>query len=350
MGDGSRIEWTDATWNPVLGCTKVSPGCDRCYAMRSVHRMEHNPNATVSAAAAGLAAYRPGVGPVWTNLVRTLPDRLDQPLRWRRPRRVFVNSLSDLFHDGVPDEFIARVFAVMRLAEQHTFQVLTKRPGRMRSLLGDPLFEGTVHAMCQALANGGHLRDFTPGWRWPIPNVWIGVSVESQRWADVRVPVLLDIPAAVRWISAEPLLGPVDLSPWLPRRFERDQGGYEVHGRDVFGADKRLMSGLPVGWVVVGGESGPGARPMHPDWARSLRDQCATAGVPFLFKQWGEHTAVLGGDAPPHVWVRHADGRTGTEGDALADGSDWVGVYRVGKKRAGRELDGRTHDDYPAVT
>lgn len=204
-----------------------------------------------------------------TTGVRLHEDRLTVPLHWRKPRRVFVCSMADLFHESIPDEFIARVFAVMALAPQHTFQILTKRPGRMRSLLGgwgihnlvmDRFANDDDLYVRRALAAGG-------GQAWPLPNVWIGVSVEDQKSADLRIPILLDTPAAVRWLSCEPLLGPVDIS--------RDEWLFSGKGNCV-------------DWVVVGGESGPGARPMHPDWARSLRDQCAAADVPFLFKQWGE--------------------------------------------------------------
>ena len=231
------IEWTDETWNPVTGCTKVSPGCDHCYAERVTERFH------------GKGAFE---------RIVLHPDRLDKPLHWRKPRKVFVNSMSDLFHEQVPDTFIGLVWQVMAETPQHTFQILTKRHARMRSFLRQwPNYE-------------------------PLPNVWLGVSVEDQKWADIRVPALIQTPAAVRFLSCEPLLGPVRI-------------GY--------------MSLLD--WVIVGGESGPGARPMHPDWARDLRDQCEAAGVPFLFKQWGG----------------------------------------IRPKAGGRELDGRTWDQYPeAVT
>ena len=257
MSDKTKIEWTDATWNPVTGCTKVSEGCDHCYAETIAHRF------------AGTAAYPNGFD------VTLRPERLDQPLRWQRPRRIFVNSMSDLFHKDVPDEYIARVFAVMALAPHHTFQVLTKRPGRMRSLLNSQAFR---QALDEELWGYGVAET-----AWPLPNVWLGTSVENQKWADVRIPQLLATPAAVRFLSCEPLLGPVDLFAW------------------------NIDRGARVDWVIVGGESGPHARPMHPDWARHLRDDCLTAGIAFHFKQWGG----------------------------------------VRPKANGRELDGRTWDEYP---
>jgi protein gp37 len=294
VSDNSRIEWCDATWNVVVGCTKVSPGCDHCYAERDVNRWQ------------GDGAF---------DTVTLKPERLALPLKWRRPRRIFVNSLSDLFHDAIPDDYIAQVFAVMALTARHTYQVLTKRHARMRSLFSSDEFWETVseHAtdrightpsrntgMEVGLRNGWHVAGWWKGGNlWapttPLPNVWLGVSVETQQWADIRIPVLLDTPAAVRFLSCEPLLGPVDLaSGGLLARDECERG---------------------IDWVIVGGESGPGARPMHPDWARTLRDQCDAAGIPLHFKQWGQH--------------------------------DEDGTRRRSKHDAGRLLDGRAHDGFP---
>ncbi|MGH3322228.1 MAG: DUF5131 family protein [Streptosporangiaceae bacterium] len=261
MSDHSAIEWTDATWNPVTGCTKVSAGCDHCYAERITERFH-------------------GRGSFAT--VEPHPERLDTPLRWRRPRRVFVNSMSDLFHPDIPDSYITDVFAVMTAATRHTFQVLTKRHGRMRSLLRSGRFR---------LAVTGRARDAEPQRRapvWPLGNVWLGVSAETQRWASIRVPALLDTPAAVRFVSCEPLLGPVDLFAWLPWPGDtrEDPGGRGPH----------------LDWVIAGGESGPRHRPVDSTWVRALRDQCAAADVPFHFKQWGGRTAKEGG--------RVLDGRT----------------------------------------
>lgn len=255
MSTSTRIEWTDTTWNPVTGCDKVSAGCEHCYAETIANRF------------AGTAAFPNGFA------VTLHPDRLAQPLRWRRPRMVFVNSMSDLFHTQVPTEFIAKVFAVMATAEKHIFQVLTKRPGRMRSLLTNPAFINTVATDQGELA--GRLDQ--PGW--PLPNVWLGVSVETQHWAQVRLPALAETPAAVRFVSCEPLLGPVDLTTWLTD-----------------------SPGLGLDWVIVGGESGPHARPIQLGWVQDLRDQChhAPTRPAFFFKQWGGHTPKAGG--------RHLDG------------------------------------------
>lgn len=260
MSDKTAIEWTERTWNPVTGCDRVSPGCDHCYAMTLAKRLK----------GMGSAKYQkdgdpktsgPGFG------VTLHPHTLDEVYKWRTPQRIFVNSMSDLFHDDVPDYFIGEVFARMAATKQHTYQVLTKRPARMRSLLRNP--ERLDHPY---IANA----------RWPMPNVWLGVSAENQRWADIRVPLLLDTPAAIRFVSAEPLLGPISLTRWL-------NGGFGHVSPDLH-------------WLIAGGESGPDARPMHPSWARGLRDECTAAGLAFLFKQWGGRTPKAGG--------RELDGRT----------------------------------------
>ena len=355
MADGTPIEWTDATWNPIVGCSVVSPGCTNCYAMRLAGtRMRSHPSR------AGLTQDSKA-GPVWTGEVRFQEQWLTQPLRWQKPRMIFVCAHADLFHESVPDELIDRVFAVMALSPQHTFQVLTKRPERMREYLRDE--DRLGGALCMAVF-GITKRDPGPAPQWPLPNVWLGVSVEDQRRADERIPILLDTPAAVRWASAEPLLGPIDLTRISFRRYEElfeincfsdeawvshppDQGlepGERFHRGPALGAS--------VNWVVAGGESGPGARPMHPDWARSLRDQCAAADVPFLFKQWGEWAE--GSDFSADAKVVTADGRIVDFNDrALADADRAERVVaptlmrRVGKKAAGRRLDGVIHDAWP---
>jgi protein gp37 len=266
VADKSAIEWTDATWNPVTGCTEVSPGCDRCYAKTFAERWRGVPG----------HHFENGFD------VTLRPERLDQPLRWKKPRRIFTNSMSDLFHDSVPDEFIAEVFAVMALAKQHVFQVLTKRHGRMRSLLNGRDFRTAVQRAALVRV-GGRAPWLVEPW-WPLANVWLGVSVEDQKWADIRVPALLDTPAAVRFLSCEPLLGPVDLDRWL-----------------TWPSDGSIRHDLD--WLICGGESGHGARPMHPDWARSLRNQCAAAGVPYFFKQTGSLLArELGIPGKGHEW------------------------------------------------
>lgn len=321
MSDGSKIEWTDATWNVVIGCDKVSPGCDNCYAIRTAHRLSANPNERVAAAYAGTEADGE-----WTGQVNLIHDRLGLPFQWGRPRKVFVNAQSDLFHKGVPDEFVVEVWAVMALAEQHTFQILTKRPGRMHSLIGSRDFRDAVMNRAVAIAEEDHSpaprasRDAVLGrsraWRdplpWPLPNVWLGVSAEDQQRLDLRAPLLANTPAAARFVSAEPLLGPL-----VP--------------------DARHY---PIDWMIVGGESGPGARPMHPQWVREARDACVLAGIAFHFKQWGEWApAALFGSSKGVEFASVP----------IAPGSDSQhGMQRVGKRVAGRMIDGRTWDEYPA--
>ena len=351
MADTSKIEWTDATWNVVTGCEKVSPGCDNCYAETFAERWRGIPG----------HHFETGFD------VTLRPERLTLPLRWRKPKRVFVNSMSDLFHKDIPDEYIARVFATMSLTPQHTYQILTKRHGRMRALLGDPTFEKRVdHELLHfpPFADPKLIRRSWPLPKpgWPLPNVWLGVSVEDQKRADLRIPALVDTPAAVRFLSCEPLLGPVDLTAWMPaghaswrcqtpscRRFYA--GPLQQHCPDC-GAQGHwtgshtgngLPNGQPISWVIVGGESGRGARPMAPQWATTLRDQCAAADVPFFFKQWGEY-------APTGYLVIGATSKgVLLAGDPVDDMGHRIELARVGKKTAGRELDGRTHDAFPTA-
>lgn len=274
------IAWTEKSWNPIRGCSKVSPGCANCYAEIMAARFS----------GPGLAYAGLTHNCRWNGIVRLVPKHLEDPLRWRRPLRVFVNSMSDLFHENLPDEVILQVFDVIfraSLLRGHTFQVLTKRAVRMQEFL---------YRLRVDLADGGRVylaeRPEDPGapLALQLPNLWIGISVENQASADARIPILLQTPAAVRWLSMEPLLGPVDLT-----RFATFPD-----------------------WVVVAGESGQHARPMDPHWVRALRDQCAEAGTPFFFKQWGE-------------WITAADGT----------------CQRIGKREAGRLLDGILHDAYP---
>ena len=278
MADHTSIEWSDATWNPVTGCSKVSPGCAHCYAEALAPRL----------ARMGQAGY---TDLPWTpeNAAQNVvlrPERLDLPLRWRTPRRVFVNSMSDLFHELVPFEFIDRVFAAMAVSPQHTFQVLTKRPERMLAYFAPETWPERELAVLRALAEFvGKVAPWQGQGRtaWmrdrdhflSLPNVWLGTSIENDRWTS-RADYLRETPAAVLFLSCEPLLGPL---PSL----------------DLTGID----------WVIVGGESGPKHRPMDPDWVRDIRDRCVAAGVPFLFKQWGGRTSKSGG--------RELDGRTWDE-------------------------------------
>jgi protein gp37 len=321
MAAATGIEWTDATWNPVRGCSRVSEGCRNCYAERVAARFS-GPGMPYE----GLADLSRS-GSKWTGKVAMASEAaILQPLRWKRPRRIFVNSMSDLFHDGFSGDQIMRVFAVMALAQQHCFQVLTKRPDRMRAFVTKHLsdLKGWCYQNMIETALGPSYSDFSEiktealgdafapihNNHGVLPNVWLGVSVEDQATADARIPILLDTPAAVRFISAEPLLGRIDLDSawcgysaldsecWGDCRWCVAAGGEHspLHNCRLWrqsNADfDRGRSGLD--WVIVGGESGPGARPMHLDWARSIRDQCAAAGVPLFVKQLsGSHGKAI---------------------------------------------------------
>lgn len=286
------IEWTDATWNPVTGCDKVSPGCAHCYAEVVAARFWATQYAPVE-----YEEYDPTIcGPVKEMRLRRFTDvqchedRLDAPLRWKKPRLVFVNSMSDLFHEDVPDEFIDRVFAVMALAPRHTFQVLTKRPRRM--LKWATLNSTGGHVFHVASTTGRPQSGV-----WPLPNVWLGVPVENQHFADERIPLLLQTPAAVRFISAEPLLGPIDLRHLAARE------DWHVDALDTPDPSCCLH------WVIVGGESGPQARPMNIAWARSIVQQCQAANVPVFMKQLGAKPTCDGcGDAAAVFGLRDRKG------------------------------------------
>jgi protein gp37 len=358
MADNTKIEWTDATWNPITGCSIVSPGCTNCYAMKLAGtRLKHHPSR------AGLTRDSKA-GPVWTGEVRFNREWLDQPLRWTKPRMIFVCAHGDLFAEGVEDAWLDQIFAVMALAKQHVFQVLTKRPERMRDYLqdmGDGLFghDGSLQAkwgqaavdVADSPCAAGAMEDIA----WPLKNVWFGVSVEDQKRADERIPLLLATPAAVRWVSAEPLLGPVDFTriPIDPDPLPNGQViCMDALAKNDFNAQ---MGWDTIDWIVAGGESGPDARPMHPDWARDLRDQCAAAGVAFHFKQWGEWTPgenVISqkGVVPvahylDDIWDYSKESLSRTDGHI----DDEPDVYRVGKREAGRRLDGVEHDGFPPL-
>lgn len=255
MGDRTGISWTEATWNPIRGCTEVSAGCDHCYAATVAARF-NGPGQPY----AGLAYKDEGGRARWTGAIMHVEKALDQPLRWQRPRMIFVNSMSDLFHPGVGLDFTDRIFATMALAGRHTFQVLTKRPQRMANYLRAPNTIARIDARAIRLWDERRIPGPYPGFDWPLPNLWVGTSVEDAR-ALSRLPALGRCPAKVRFLSCEPLIGP--LGDGL--------GGALIEHR--------------VGWVIAGGESGPGFRPMDPAWARQIRDACAAAGVPFFFKQ-----------------------------------------------------------------
>lgn len=334
----TNIEWTERVWNPFAGCSVLSPGCTNCYAMKMARRIEAC-NAGLRQGHGGSPHYAGTTkivngNAVWTGKIGIASDDvLTAPLRRKKPTTYFVNSMSDLFHENVPDDAIDKVFAVMALTPQHTFHVLTKRSARMRAYL-EQLSRNADRDSANELPAGWQVRlaEVVPAgkWplsradaarclgvamkmdgdqptpRWPLPNVWLGVSTERQKEADERIPDLLATPAAVRFISAEPLLGPIDLRHIAPT----DTGYINA---------LNSSTGPNLNWVIVGGENGP--RPMNPDDARSTRDQCAAAGVPYFFKQWGTNIP-----------------------DAEREGR----YRRVPKSAAGRLLDGIEHNDLPS--
>jgi protein gp37 len=276
----TAIEWTDATWNPTRGCSRVSPGCASCYAERQAYRFHGHGQPYEGLVRLGKH------GPRWTGAMRLALSKLDEPTRWRKPRRVFVNSMSDLFHESLTHEQIAAVFGVMAQCPQHVFQVLTKRSGRMRGWFEwvegkqdeRPEFSPPPdHIVTTCAVNLGAQIDqiVRP---WPLPNVWLGVSVENQEYADERIPDLLTTPAAVRFVSYEPAIGPVDFFAFLKTEL-RDQSLEGLGTRDMPGLD----------WIICGGESGPGARPFNAAWARQTMAQCRDAGVACFVKQMGSN-------------------------------------------------------------
>jgi protein gp37 len=298
VGD-SNIEWTDKTWNPTRGCERISPGCQHCYAEAMAHRFAgpgQPYDGLVKLVTRDVRQYKTVGGeptgdfrtvtrtePRWTGEVRFVPEMLERPLRWRKPQKIFVDSMSDLFHPSVTNEQIAAVFGVMAAAPRHTFQVLTKRAKRMRewfAWLSSSWKPAGVRCWEAARVVPGHhvgLVDRSPRAEWPLPNVWLGVSIENQAAADERIPDLLATPAALRFLSCEPLLGPLYLVPWL--------AGIPTRGRIHANGTTSTMPSPPIDWVIAGCESGPDARPAQVDWYRSLRDQCAAAGVPYFLKQ-----------------------------------------------------------------
>lgn len=334
----TKIEWTDKVWNPTTGCIKVSPGCYHCYAERMSNRLR------------GRCGY-PEDYPFRVTLHL---DRLEQPFRWKKPRKVFVDSMGDLFHKDVPFEYIAAVFGVMAACPQHTFQILTKRPDRMMEfydLIQEQQHQPGLECAVQLLGfemnlfpegNGPIHCKYgpAPDTPWPLPNVWLGVTAENQKIADKRIPLLLQCPAAVHFVSAEPLLENID---------------FRRHLLDADGLD--LAGGWPqkngLGWIIVGGETGPGARPMHPDWVRTIRDDCQAAGVPFFFKGFGDWACTYDRDKDDPDWRRCPKAKSTNERYInLKGGHGFHGdrvcfIKKVGKKKAGRILDGRTWDELP---
>ncbi len=340
MSENSKIEWTDHTFNPWEGCQKVGPGCDNCYAE------------TRNARFAGGEAINWGPG---APRRRTRESNWAKPKAWNtahaeffaqhgRRQRVFCASLADVFDNAVDPQWRANLFSLIAQTPNLDWLLLTKRIGNVKSMLAE-------------LSHGSD-PDLSLLDMMPLPNVWIGATIVNQEEADRDIPKLLQVPAKVRFLSMEPLLGPVDIVPYIGGRsikcgcgFRRDEHGLigATHSKEwCIRCNKRTATGPTLDWLIVGGESGPGARPMHPDWARSLRDQCADSGVAFLFKQWGEWMA--GNTNGATVSLTFPIGApTGTDNPAWHKWPDGAHSARVGKKAAGRLLDGRTWDETPAT-
>ena len=377
----SKIEWTDEVWNPIAGCTVKSSGCDNCYAMRQAYRLEKMHVTKYNGTARKNASGRT----LWTGKINFDEKALLKPLSWKKPRMIFINSMSDLFHENVRDEWIDQIFAVMALCPQHTFQILTKRPERMRDYLRGDGFkildeESLARPSKKELLEGPCSRKRV-AWSlqrmsgfpdnidkgnvpWPLKNVRLGVSVEDQKTADDRIPLLLDTPAAVRFISAEPLLGEIDLI----RVWARMPSGGKCLTNTL-----RETREDKLDWVIVGGESGPNARPMHPEWARLLRDQCKGANVPFFFKQWGMWAPVTDDELPENfgrecdnfrcicsngfvgelsivsalIHRPHRYPKCFPDGEASDAACESIYVRRFGKKKAGFTLDGEVIQQMP---
>lgn len=301
----SKIEWTDETWNPITGCTKISPACDNCYA-ESLHGQRHK---AFHEGKRVPECYAEPFGKI-----RFFPERLERPLHWNKPRRVFVVSMGDLFHNDVTDRWIDQVVGVMAATPHITYQVLTKRPERLHEYFTghcrDAEIQGTRDEILESLpTNSRRLLNFTrwsqeedhggvptetlSGWepdiKWPLPNVWLGVTAENQEMADYRIPILLDTPAAVRFVSVEPMLGPVKITEHL---FREPLGMIPFVEGQTFGGE----FGPALDWVICGGETGPGARYLEVGWAEWLQGQCEEAGVPFFFKKWGSAWGGMGRD------------------------------------------------------
>jgi len=364
MAEYSPIEWTDASWPIVAGCEFASPECTNCYALLDSWRMAHNPNPKIHRAFFGTVDKTEKGHLVWSGIVRTLPLRLSWPLKWKRARRIFVCNLADLFHPKVPFEFIAAAWCVMMIGRQHTFQVLTKHPERMQAFLtwlddktaevwnkgqdqrsfGEIRVELLLEYARYAMPAEPRLLGKFPAPEWPLPNVHLGVTAGDQKRADERIPILMVTLAAKRFLSYEPAIGAVDLRNLRGGQYDALTGSRKASDGEIFAGAHGLD------WVIAGGESGARARAPDPDWFRKVRDDCAEAGVPFHFKQWGVwypcETDVL--PEPPGKVIEVDDddiaGKMNPNRGYQVIALHGKEFFRAGKKLAGRRLDGRTHD------
>jgi protein gp37 len=337
MGAKTGISWCDSTWNPIRGCSRVSEGCRNCYAESTAYRFSGSGQPYE-----GLAVLKNGHAS-WTGQVEFVEKHLLDPIHWRTPRKIFVNSMSDLFHENVTDDMRDKIFAVMALCPQHIFQVLTKRPERMLEYFS-AFGSGRLDVRSALIGSQFiHIKPKDgPVYEWtglPLPNVWLGVSVENQAAADERLSILAKTPCRVRFASCEPLLGPLDITRWINRDAIREAGG--------------SWTSEQVDWIIVGGESGPNARPMLSNWADDIRKQCEAARVAFFFKQNGEwidagHSEFGKLPSGPYKYLRS----DGTEwGDPIPsdEDADVNTVKRVGRTRAGDTLYGKVYHAFPII-
>ncbi len=307
MGNKTGISWTDATWNPVTGCTRVSEGCRNCYAESlAATRLKESPRYS------GLAAVTPS-GPRWTGKINLHPELLHQPISWRKPRRIFVNSMSDLFHPDVRDSFVDEIVATMAVTPWHTYQILTKRAGWMRSYFSN-IPSDPYNTRYQYIFDAANVQ-LGKQMRWPLPNVWLGVSAEDQAAAEDRIPELLETPAAIRFVSCEPMLDAIDLTNLCV------DGCHRINALEGRFSDEPTLD-----WVIAGGESGTNARPFYMEWAGSIRDQCKAAGVAFFMKQLGANPYD---DARPATTDEHPYAKLYCKSRNGSDPAEWPEDMRV---------------------
>lgn len=366
----TKIEWTNESWNPIIGCDKISPGCKECYAEKMAGRLSNIGSTSyyINVVKHEMQSDNPNFIekglPKWNGKTHFVKSALTKPLHWAKPQMIFVCSMGDLFHESVDIFTVAKIFAIMFLAKQHTFQVLTKRPERAKMYLRDKAFLDIYWKYCNQLHNEfikpleSELYNFSELMHeWPLSNVWFGTSTENQEQAEKRIPILLQIPAAIRFVSCEPLLGPIDLGDIA----YNDIGG-ESHINslycDIPNEDDEQFNGATLDWVIAGGESGPKAKPMHPNWIYSLLDQCTASKTPFFFKQWGEWKDGSNYPKKNNIIVLNNGEYSNWDNDEWKKLSkkyssdqwnklDAKVMSRVGKKKAGCLLDEKEYKQFP---
>jgi len=327
----SKIEWTDKTWNPVIGCSKISEGCENCYAEKMAFRLtnmlkntkNHISNEINTSCIAYSSIIENGK---WNGKTALRKDKLQEPSKWKKPCKIFVCDMGDLFHESVPFQWIDKIFTVCACNPHHIFQLLTKRPERALKYFNWKEPDWANEGMREDDGVKIPFKD----WKWPLDNVWIGVTVENQEQSEIRIPLLSKIPVRIKYISCEPLLGPIDLS-------------------EIIYEGQKIYPLKFINWVIAGGESGPGSRPMHPDWVRSLQDQCEATNIPFFFKQWGEYRPFEK-MSKPNFYIDSATNKI----NFIVDGK-WLDYplitncmfLKIGKKKAGRLLDGIIYNEFP---